>query len=166
MPPDVYAFGVRDPEGAAVNPKTGELWEVEHGPAGGDELNIIRSGRDYGWPVISYGLQYTTGKKVGSGQSAKAGMEQPIYFWFPDVAPSGMLFYTGERFPEWRGNLFVGSLAGKALIRLVLDGERVMAEERLLGDRNQRIRDVRQGPDGAIYVLTGDGSLLKIVPRS
>ena len=166
VPPDVYAFGVRDPEGAAVNPKTGELWEVEHGPAGGDELNIIRSGRDYGWPVITYGLQYTTGKKVGSGQSAKAGMEQPIYFWFPDVAPSGMLFYTGERFPEWRGNLFVGSLAGKALIRLVLDGERVMAEERLLGDRNQRIRDVRQGPDGAIYVLTGDGSLLKIVPRS
>jgi glucose/arabinose dehydrogenase len=93
-------------------------------------------------------------------------MEQPIYFWFPDVAPSGMMFYTGDRFPEWKGNLFVGSLAGKALIRLVLEGERVVGEERLLSDRNQRIRDVRQGPDGAIYVLTGDGSLLKISPRS
>ena len=166
VPPDVYAFGVRDPEGAAINPRTGELWEVEHGPAGGDELNIIRSGRDYGWPAISYGRQYTTGKPVGSGLTAKAGMEQPLYYWFPDVAPSGMMFYTGARFPEWKGNLFVGSLAAHALIRLVLDGERVVAEERLLTDRNQRIRDVRQGPDGTIYLLTGDGALLRIVPGS
>lgn len=165
VPPDVYAFGVRDPEGAAINPKTGALWEVEHGPAGGDELNIIHSGGDYGWPVISYGLQYTTGKKVGSGQSARAGMEQPIYYWFPDIAPSGMMFYTGNRFPEWQGNLFVGSLAGKALLRLVLQGDRVVGEERLLTDRNQRIRDVRQGPDGDVYVLTGDGALLRIAPR-
>jgi glucose/arabinose dehydrogenase len=165
VPPDVYAFGVRDPEGAAINPKTGELWEVEHGPAGGDELNIIRAGRDYGWPVISYGRQYTTGKPVGSGRSAQQGMEQPIYFWFPDVAPSGMLFYTGDRFPEWKGNLFVGSLAGRALMRLVLDGDRVVGEERLLTERNQRIRDVRQGPDGTIYVLSGD-SLLRLVPAT
>lgn len=165
VPPDVFAFGVRDPEGAAINPKTGELWEIEHGPAGGDELNVIRSGRDYGWPVISYGVQYTTGKPVGSGQTAKTGMEQPLYYWFPDVAPSGLMFYTGDRFPEWKGNLFVGSLAAKSLIRLVLDGERVVGEERLLGDRNQRIRDVRQGPDGLIYVLTGDGSLLRIAPK-
>ena len=165
MPPDVYAFGVRDPEGAAINPKTGELWEVEHGPAGGDELNIIRAGRDYGWPVISYGRQYTTGKPVGSGRSAQQGMEQPIYFWFPDVAPSGMLFYTGDRFPEWKGNLFVGSLAGRALMRLVLDGDRVVGEERLLTERNQRVRDVRQGPDGTIYVLSGD-SLLRLVPAN
>ena len=165
VPPDVYAFGVRDPEGAAINPRTGELWEVEHGPAGGDELNIIRSGRDYGWPVISYGRQYTTGKPVGSGLSAKAGTEQPIYYWFPDIAPSGLMFYTGDRFPEWKGNLFTGSLAGHALIRLVLNEDRVIGEERLLTDRNQRIRDVRQGPDGAIYVLTGDGALLRIVPR-
>jgi glucose/arabinose dehydrogenase len=165
VPPDVYAFGVRDPEGAAINPKTGELWEVEHGPAGGDELNIIRSGRDYGWPVISYGRQYTTGKPVGSGLTAMAGMEQPIYYWFPDVAPSGLMFYTGDRFPEWKGNLFVGSLASRALIRLVVDKERVVGEERLLADRNQRVRDVRQGPDGAIYLLTSDGSLLRIVPR-
>jgi aldose sugar dehydrogenase len=166
VPPDVFAFGIRDPEGAAINPKTGELWEVEHGPAGGDELNIIRSGRDYGWPVISYGLQYTTGKPVGSGRTAMAGMEQPVYYWFPDIAPSGMMFYTGDRFPQWKDNLFVGSLAGKALVRLILNGERVVGEERLLSDRNQRIRDVRQGPDGDIYLLTGDGALLRIVPRS
>ena len=166
VPPDVFAFGIRDPEGAAINPRTGELWEVEHGPAGGDELNIIRSGCDYGWPVISYGRQYTTGKPVGSGRTAAPGMEQPLYFWLPDIAPSGMLFYTGERFPEWKGNLFVGALAAHALVRLVLDGERVVGEERLLTERNQRIRDVRQGPDGAIYLLTGDGALLRLVPKS
>ena len=165
VPPDVYAYGIRDPEGAAIHPRTGELWEVEHGPAGGDELNIIRSGRDYGWPVISYGRQYTTGKAVGSGGTAKRGMEQPLYYWFPDVAPSGLMFYTGDRFAEWKGNLFVGSLRNHALIRLVLDGERVVGEEQLLADRNQRIRDVRQGPDGAIYLLTGDGALLRIVPK-
>jgi aldose sugar dehydrogenase len=166
VPPDVYAFGVRDPEGAAINPKTGELWEVEHGPAGGDELNIIRSGRDYGWPVISYGRQYTTGKPTGSGLTAKPGMEQPVYYWFPDIAPSGMAFYTGDRFPEWKGNLFVGSLKGHSLIRLVLDGDRVVGEERLLTDRNQRIRDVRQGRDGSLYLLTTDGMLLRLVPRT
>jgi glucose/arabinose dehydrogenase len=165
VPPDVYAFGVRDPEGAAINPKTGELWEVEHGPAGGDELNIIRSGRDYGWPVISYGKQYTSGKPVGSGLTGMNGMEQPIYYWFPDVAPSGLMFYTADRFPEWKGNLFVGSLASRALIRLVVEKDRVVAEERLLADRNQRVRDVRQGPDGAIYLLTSDGALLRIVPK-
>ena len=164
--PDVFAFGIRDPEGAAINPKTGELWETEHGPAGGDELNIIRSGRDYGWPVISYGRQYTTGKPVGSGMTAKSGMEQPVYYWFPDIAPSGLMFYTGSQFPEWQGNLFVGALSGHALIRLVLNGERVIGEERLLADRNQRIRDVRQGPDGTIYILTMDGSLLRVVPQS
>jgi glucose/arabinose dehydrogenase len=166
VPPDVYAFGVRDPEGAAINPKTGELWEVEHGPAGGDELNIIRSGRDYGWPVISYGRQYTSGKPVGSGLTAMNGMEQPIYYWFPDVAPSGLMFYTADRFPEWKGNLFVGSLASRSLIRLVLEKDRVVAEERLLADRNQRVRDVRQGRDGAIYLLTSDGALLRIVPKA
>jgi glucose/arabinose dehydrogenase len=165
VPPDVFAFGIRDPEGAAINPKTGELWEVEHGPAGGDEINIIRSGRDYGWPVISYGLQYTSGKPVGSGLTAKAGMEQPVYYWFPDIAPSGLAFYTGDRFPEWKGNLFAGSLKGRALIRLVIDAERVVGEEHLLTDRNQRIRDVRQGPDGLIYVLTTDGYLLRLVPH-
>ena len=165
VPPDVFAFGIRDPEGAAIHPKTGELWELEHGPAGGDELNVIRSGRDYGWPVISYGRQYTSGKPAGSGRTAAPGMEPPLYYWFPDIAPSGMLFYTGERFPEWKDNLFLGALAAHALVRLVLDGERVVGEERLLTERHQRIRDVRQGPDGAIYLLTGDGSLLRLVPK-
>ena len=165
VPPDVYAFGTRDPEGAAIHPRTGELWELEHGPAGGDELNIIRRGRDYGWPVISYGRQYASGKPTGSGRTAAPGMEQPLYYWFPDIAPSGMLFYTGNRFPEWRGNLFLGALAAHALVRLVLDGERVVGEERLLTERHQRIRDVRQGPDGLVYVLTSEGSLLRLVPK-
>ncbi len=165
VPPDVYAFGIREPEGAAIKPKTGELWEVEHGPAGGDELNVIRSGHDYGWPVISYGLQYTSGKQVGSGLTAKSGMDQPLYYWFPDIAPSGLLFYTADRFPEWTGNLFVGSLGTRSLIRLVIEGERVVGEEPLLANRNQCVQDVRQGPDGLIYVLTEDGGLLRIAPK-
>ncbi len=167
----VYSLGHRDPEGAAINPATGELWMVEHGPRGGDELNIIRAGKNYGWPVISYGNEYTT-EPIGEGLRAKRGMEQPIYFWVPSIAPSGMLFYTGDLFPEWRGNLFVGALAGEHLVRLVLDGNRVVAEERLLVEQGARIRDVRQGPDGALYVLTsvrgaasGSAELLKIIPE-
>ncbi len=167
----IYSLGHRDPEGAAINPSTGELWMVEHGPRGGDELNIIRSGNNYGWPMISYGNEYTTAP-IGEGLRAKEGMEQPVYFWVPSIAPSGMLFYTGDLFPEWRGNLFVGALAGEHLVRLVLDGDRVVAEERLLVGRGTRIRDVRQGPDGAIYLLTsvrgpasGSAELLKVVPE-
>ena len=163
VPPDTFSFGHRDPEGAAINPKTGELWTVEHGPRGGDELNIIRAGRDYGWPRISYGAQYD-GKPVGSGKTAMPGMEQPIYYWFPSIAPSGLLFYTGGLFPAWKGNLFVGALGGMHLARLILDGERVIGEEQLLTDQKQRIRDVRQGPDGAIYLLTDGGSLLRLAP--
>ena len=169
--PSVYSLGHRDPEGAAINPSTGELWMVEHGPRGGDELNIIRSGNNYGWPVISYGNEYTT-EPIGEGLRAKKGMEQPVYFWVPSIAPSGMLFYSGDLFPEWRGNLFVGALAGEHLVRLVLDGDRVVAEERLLVERGSRIRDVRQGPDGALYLLTsvrgpasGSAELLKVVPE-
>ena len=168
--PSVYSLGHRDPEGAAINPSTGELWMVEHGPRGGDELNIIRNGKNYGWPVISYGNEYST-EPIGEGLRAKEGMEQPVYFWVPSIAPSGMLFYTGDLFPAWRGNLFVGALAGEHLIRLVLDGDRVVAEERLLTGRGTRIRDVRQGPDGALYLLTsvrgpasGSAELLKVVP--
>ncbi len=167
----IYSLGHRDPEGAAINPSTGELWTVEHGPRGGDELNIIRRGRNYGWPVISYGSEYST-EAIGDGLRATEGMEQPIYFWVPSIAPSGMLFYSGDLFPAWRGNLFVGALAGQHLVRLVLDGDRVVAEERLLVGRGQRIRDVRQGPDGALYALTsvrGPGSgraeLLRVVPE-
>ena len=161
--PDVYSFGHRDPEGAAINPATGELWAIEHGPRGGDEVNIIRKGRDYGWPVITYGRQYS-GDPVNGGLTAKEGMEQPVYFWVPSIAPCGMTFYTGDLFPDWKGNLFIGALAGKHLVRLVLDGNEVVAEESLLTDLDQRIRDVRQGPDGALYVVTDAGSILKLTP--
>jgi len=169
--PETFAHGLRDPEGAALNPATGDLWTTDHGPQGGDEINIIRAGKDYGWPDVSYGRQYdarqTGGRKnvpVGNGKTAMAGVEQPVYFWVPSIALSGMMFYSGDLFPEWKGNLFVGALAGQRLVRLVLNGERVVAEEKLLVDLRQRIRDVRQGPDGAVYVLAG-GSLLKLTPK-
>jgi len=167
----IFSLGHRDPEGAAINPSTGELWTIEHGPRGGDELNIIRVGKNYGWPVISYGNEYST-EPIGEGLRAKEGMEQPVYFWVPSIAPSGLLFYTGDLFPDWRGDLFVGALAGEHLVRLVLDGDRVVAEERLLVERGARIRDVRQGPDGALYLLTsvrgpasGSAELLRVVPE-
>jgi aldose sugar dehydrogenase len=168
--PDTFSYGHRDPEGIAINPATGELWLDEHGPMGGDEVNIVRAGRNYGWPNVSYGRQYT-GAPVArnatakEGITAKAGTEQPVYYWYPDIAPSGMMFYTGNLFPEWKGNVFVGSLADKCLIRLVLGGDKVVAEEHLLVDRQQRIRDVRQGPDGAIYLLSDDGMLLRLTPE-
>jgi aldose sugar dehydrogenase len=170
--PETFAHGLRDPEGAAINPATGELWVTDHGPQGGDEIDIIRAGRDYGWPDVSYGTQYdarrTDGRKnvpVGNGMHSMKGVEEPIYFWVPSIAPSGMMFYTGDLFPEWKGSLFVGALAGQHLVRLVLNGERVVAEESLLTDFKQRIRDVRQGPDGAIYLLTGGGGLVKLTPK-
>ena len=170
--PETFAHGLRDPEGAAINPATGELWVTDHGPQGGDEIDIIRAGKNYGWPDVSYGVQYdfqrTDGRKnvpVGNGKTSMPGVEEPAYFWVPDIAPSGMLFYTGDRFPEWKGNLFVGALEGQALVRLVLNGNRIVAEERLLTDRKMRVRDVRQGPDGAIYLLSSTG-LLKLTPKN
>jgi glucose/arabinose dehydrogenase len=169
---ETFAHGFKDPEGAAVHPETGELWLVDHGPQGGDELNIVRAGRDYGWPEVTYGVQYDARQpdgrrnvKVRDGRTAAPGVEQPIYFWVPSIAPSGMSFYTGDLFPEWRGNLFVGAMAGRHLARLVLDGERVVAEEQLLEELELRIREVRQGPDGALYAL-GTDSLLRIVPAN
>lgn len=169
--PETFAHGLRDPEGAAINPATGELWVTDHGPQGGDEINIIRAGRNYGWPDVSYGVQYdfqrTDGRKnvpVGNGKTSMPGVEEPAYFWAPDIAPSGMLFYTGDRFPGWKGNLFIGGLEAQALVRLVLNGDRVIAEERLLGDRHMRVRDVRQGPDGFIYLLTSVG-LMRVTPK-
>ena len=169
--PTTYAHGLKDPEGAALNPQTGELWALDHGPQGGDEINIIRPGKDYGWPEVSYGTQYDArqadGRKnvpVAKGLTQRADVEQPLYFWVPSIAPSGMMFYTGDLFPEWKGNLFVGAMAGQHLVRLVLNGERVVAEEKLLVDRKQRVREVRQGPDGAIYLLSGQ-DLLKLTPR-
>ena len=159
--PETFSFGHRDPEGAAINPETGELWMVEHGPMGGDEMNIIRPGKDYGWPNISYGLQYD-GNKVGTGESAANGYEQPIYTWTPSIGPSSLLFYQGEMFPDWKGDLFVGSLPGMHLVRLELDGEKIVAEESLLADQEQRIRDFDAGPDGALYVLTDAGTIFRL----
>ena len=159
--PEKFTLGHRNIQGAALHPKTGELWAHEHGPQGGDEINIIRAGRNYGWPVITYGRNYITGTSIGEG-TAKAGMVQPLWQWTPSIAPSGMAFYTGNRFPAWRGNLFVGALKGQMLVRLTLDGERVVREERLLQGELGRIRDVRNGPDGFLYLLT-DGSRGKII---
>jgi glucose/arabinose dehydrogenase len=168
---ETYAHGFKDPEGAALHPQTGDLWAIDHGPQGGDEINIVRPGRDYGWPAVSYGTQYDArqadGRKnvpVGNGKGRMNGVEEPIYYWVPSIAPSGMMFYTGDLFPQWKGDLFVGAMAGQHLVRLVLKGERVVAEERLLADRKQRIREVRQGPDGAIYIFMGP-QLMRLSPR-
>jgi len=162
---EIFSIGHRNMQSAALHPKTGELWIVDHGPRGGDEINVVRAGRDYGWPTITYGLEYTGGK-VGDGITSKEGMEQPLYYWDPSIAPSGMAFYDADLFPAWKGSLFVGALAGKHIARLTLDGDKVIGEERLLVDR-ARIRDVRVGPDGKIYVLTDEsnGQLLAIVPK-
>jgi glucose/arabinose dehydrogenase len=164
--PQIYALGVRDPEGAAIEPSTGRLWINEHGVKGGDELNVIRPGANYGFPVITYGVEYND-KPIGQRITAQAGMEQPVYFWNPDIAPSGLAFYSGALFPELKGDLFLGSLLGKHLVRLHLEHDRVVFEERLLEEVGRRIRDVRQGPDESLYVLTDEdnGQLFRIVPR-
>ena len=163
--PEKFTLGNRNMQGAALHPQTGELWTHEHGPQGGDEVNVMRAGRNYGWPVITFGVNYGIGTKIGEG-TAKTGMEQPIYYWVPSIAPSGMTFYTGDRFPDWRGNVFVGSLKFQLLARLELDGEKVVKEERLIQSELGRIRDVRTGPDGYIYLLTDapDGVLARLEP--
>lgn len=166
--PEIWSIGHRNIQAAALHPITGELWEVEHGARGGDELNVVRKGRDYGWPAVAYGIE-DSGAPIGRGLTAQEGVEQPVYYWDPVIAPSGMVFYTGSLFPEWRGSVFIGGLASKCLVRLQLEGETVVGEERLLTDlrpKRERIRDVRQGPDGALYLLTDDdqGRLLKLVP--
>ena len=159
-PAETWASGVRTPYGMAFSP-AGELWEVEHGPRGGDELNLIEKGKNYGFPIIGYGRDYS-GKPINGDKTAQAGLEQPVYFWTPDIAPGGIAFYTGKMFPAWDGSLFVSGLVTKNLIRLQLNGNRVVAEERLLADQNTRIRAVEEGPDGALYVLT-DGANAKIL---
>ncbi len=163
--PETWSFGHRNIQGAALHPTTGELWTHEHGPKGGDELNRTLVGRNYGWPKVTYGREYS-GAKI-SDLTTAPGIESPVYYWVPSIAPSGLAFYTGERFPKWRGSAFVGALAGKHLARLEMDGDRVVREERLLeGVVGERVRDVEQGPDGYLYLLTDEpqGRLLRIEP--
>jgi glucose/arabinose dehydrogenase len=174
--PEIWATGTRSQEGLAFDPQTGRLWETEHGPRGGDELNIIEKGKNYGWPVAVHGIDYP-GTAIGEGVTHKAGMEEPVYYWDPVIAPSGLAFYTGTLFPEWRGSVFVGGLRGMMLDRLTIVKDKVVAEEPLLTDLHARIRDVRTGPDGAVYVLTDSGTatvsprtpptskLLKLTPK-
>ena len=174
--PEIWAYGARSEEGLAFDPRTGRLWETEHGPRGGDELNIIEKGKNYGWPVIVHGIDYP-GTAIGEGITHKEGMEEPVYYWDPVIAPSGLAFYTGNLFPQWQSSVFVGGLRGMVLDRLTLANDKVVAEEPLLTDLRTRIRDVRVGPDGAVYVLTDSGTasvspntpptsrLLKLTPK-
>jgi glucose/arabinose dehydrogenase len=155
--PEIFTLGNRNVQGAALHPATGELWAHEHGPQGGDEVNVLRAGVNYGWPVITYGANYGTGTKIGEGTS-KPGLAQPLHYWVPSIAPSGMAFYTGDRFPRWKGDLFVGALRDQLLVRLRLDGEKVTKEERILQGAVGRIRDVRQGPEGFLYLLVDSSS--------
>jgi glucose/arabinose dehydrogenase len=160
--PEIWSYGHRNVQAAALHPETGALWTVEHGARGGDELNRPEAGKNYGWPVITYGVDYS-GAKIGEG-TAKAGMEQPVYYWDPVIAPSGMTFYTGDRFAGWKGSVLIGSLSPGGLVRLAMENGRVTREERHLGELGERIRDVRQGPDGSIYLLTdaNDGRVLRV----
>jgi aldose sugar dehydrogenase len=161
--PEVWSYGLRNPNGLTLNPFTGELWEHEHGPMGGDEINIIKPGLNYGWPVITYGLNYDS-TKVGEGITTKEGMEQPLYYYKPSIAPSGMQFYTSDVIPEWKGNLFIGSMVLRHLNRLVIENNKVIKEERLLADKNMRVRSVKQGPDGYLYIGVDGGKILRVMP--
>ena len=162
--PEIWSYGHRNVQGAALHPETGELWTAEHGARGGDELNHSEAGKNYGWPVITYGVDYS-GARIGVG-AEKAGMEQPVYYWDPVIAASGMAFYTGDRYPGWKGNVFIGSMTPGGLVRLVLENGRVVKEHRYLGELSERIRDVQQGPDGLLYLVTDNsaGRVLRVVP--
>ncbi|MCC8409449.1 PQQ-dependent sugar dehydrogenase [Mucilaginibacter sp. UR6-1] len=159
--PELYTIGHRNPQGLAIHPVTGDIWESEHGPRGGDEINRLRPGANYGWPVISYGIEYS-GQAVGAAIQQQNGMEQPVYYWDPVVSPSGITFYAGSRIPEWQNNLFLCSLTQTHIIRLVIENNRVTGEERLLAAENQRFRDIIQGPDQALYAITDQGRLYRI----
>jgi glucose/arabinose dehydrogenase len=163
--PEIWSMGHRNVQAAAFDP-TGRFWDIEHGPAGGDELNLVEKGRNYGWALITYGREYS-GPAIAGGATVREGLEQPVYYWDPVIAPSGAQFYTGDAFPAWRGSLFVGALRQMRLVRLTIDGNRVTGEEHLLVDRGQRVRDVRQGPDGLLYLVTDStsGEIWKIAPR-
>jgi glucose/arabinose dehydrogenase len=162
--PEIWSYGHRNAQGLVLDPATGKLWEHEHGPRGGDEVNIIEKGKNYGWPVIGYGIDYS-GAKIHES-THKPGMEQPLKYWVPSIAPSGMTFYTGDLFAAWRGSLFLGALVSQVLVRLEIDGDKVVKEERLLQQLRERIRDVRQGPDGALWLATDNssGRILRLAP--
>jgi glucose/arabinose dehydrogenase len=164
--PEIWSYGHRNVQAAALHPETGQLWTVEHGARGGDELNRPEAGKNYGWPVITYGVDYS-GARIGEGR-AKPGMEQPVYYWDPVIAPSGMTFYTGDAFPQWRGSILIGSLRPGLLVRVALENGTVAREERYLADLRERIRDVRQGPDGLLYLVTDSrtGRVLRVLPAS
>jgi glucose/arabinose dehydrogenase len=164
--PEVFSLGHRNIQGAALHPGTGALWAVEHGPQGGDEVNLVRPGLNYGWPLVTYGRNYGLGTRIGE-EGPKAGFEQPLRHWVPtSIAPSGLVFVTSDRYPAWKGHLLMGALRAQALVLLTLDGERVTGETRLLENLGKRIRDVRQGPDGFVYVLTdgSNGEVLRVLP--
>lgn len=164
--PEIWSYGHRNIQGAALHPETGVLWTHEHGPQGGDEVNVGVAGANYGWPVVTYGREYVTGVRIGEG-TERDDVEAPALHWTPSIAPSGMAFYTAGRIPGWRGNLFVGALRGQSLFRLVLDGDRVVHQERMLTELNSRIRDVREGPDGLLYLLDeSNGRILRVEPAS
>lgn len=162
--PEIYSYGHRNPQGMTLHPESGAVWLHEHGARGGDEINIVRPGRNYGWPVITHGREYVTGRKIGEG-TERADVEAPRWQWTPSIAPSGMAFYTGEAFPQWRGNLFVGALKHQLVVRLVLEDGKVVHEERMLSALGRRIRDVRQGPDGRLWLLDESGGrILRLDP--
>lgn len=162
--PELYSYGHRNVQGLAFHPVTGDLWEVEFGPRGGDELNRIQPGKNYGWPTITYGIEYS-GEKVGAGIQQKEGLEQPVYYWDPVVSPSGITFYSSDNIPEWKNNLFIGGLSSMHIVRLVIENNKVVGEERLLADEGQRFRDVTQGKDGALYAVTDQGRLYRIYKK-
>lgn len=162
--PEIYAYGLRSPEGLAINPATGELWESEFGPRGGDEINIIRSGKNYGWPVVTYGIEYS-GEKVGDAIQQKDGVQQPVYYWDPVVSPSGIAFYNSNVIPEWKGNLFVGGLSSTHIARLVLKNNKVVGEERLLKSEGERFRALAVGKDGALYAVTDSGKFYRVAKK-
>ncbi|HYF30983.1 MAG TPA: PQQ-dependent sugar dehydrogenase [Chitinophagaceae bacterium] len=159
--PEIYSYGHRNVQGLAFHPATGDLWENEFGPRGGDELNLIQPAKNYGWPIITYGIEYS-GPKIGGGITQQAGMEQPVYYWDPVISPSGMTFYSGNAIPEWNNNLFIACLSGLHIARLVIKDNKVVGEERLLRNENQRFRDVTQGRDGALYAVTDGGRLYRV----
>ncbi len=162
--PEIYSYGHRNVQNLAFHPVTGDIWTAEFGPMGGDELNLVKPGKNYGWPTITYGMEYS-GAKIGDGIQQKAGMEQPVYYWNPSISPSGMSFYSGNMFPDWKNNLFIGALSGKHILRLVIKDNKVVGEERLLADQNQRFRSTLQGKDGALYAITDEGRLYRIAKK-